>query len=53
MKNIKKYFNKKDLKTFFKYGYMEFNFKQAFVYYLVFELPFTLIIFTIIYFIKH
>ena len=36
---FRKYLNKKDLKTFFKYGYMEFDLKQAMFYYFVFDLP--------------
>ena len=48
----KQYFNKKDLKTFFKYGYMEFEWKQAFTYYWCFEFPLSTIIFIIIHIIK-
>lgn len=49
----KKYFNKKDLQTFFKYGYMEFDFKQAMTYYFCFEFPLNTLIFLIYYFIKY
>lgn len=30
---------KEDLKTFFKYGYMEFNFKKAMLLYFLIEFP--------------
>lgn len=30
---------KEDLKIFFKYGYMEFDFKKAMLLYLLFEFP--------------
>ena len=49
---MKKYFNKKDIKTFLKYGYMEFDFKQAMFYYFIFEFPIYTIIYWTIYLIK-
>ena len=49
---MKKYLNKEDIKTFFKYGYMEFEFKQAMFYYWIFEFPIATILFWVIYLIK-
>ena len=45
---MKKYLNKEDIKTFFKYGYMEFEFKQAMFYYF----PISTILFWLLYLIK-
>lgn len=49
---MKKYLNKEDIKTFFKYGYMEFEFKQATCYYFIFEFPISTLLFWLIYLLK-
>ena len=49
---IKKYLNKEDIKKYFKYGPMEFEFKQAMFYYFIFEFPIFNILFWLLYLIK-
>lgn len=53
MKKYKKYLNSKDIKHYFKYGPMDFDWEQAFFYYLIFDLPFFTLIYLLIYFIKN
>ena len=43
----REYFNKKDIKHYLKYGPMDFNFPQAFTYYVIFEIPFLIVVFII------
>lgn len=47
MYKIKKWLNLKDIKHYYSYGPMDFEFKQAFFYYLILELPIYLIFYLI------
>lgn len=54
MKYLKKeYFNKQDIKHYLKYGPMDFEWPQAFTYYIVIEMPIFTIIYIIILLIKN
>lgn len=45
---MKKYFNKRDIEHYLTYGPMDFEFKQAMFYFLIFDIP-IITIFSIVY----
>lgn len=49
---MKKYITKEDIKTYLKWGPMEFDGKKALLLYLILELPVSAIIYWLSYFIK-
>lgn len=49
---MKKYITKNDIKTYLKYGPMEFEFKKAMLLYLILDFPLYILIFWLFYFIK-
>lgn len=49
---MKKYISKEDIKTYLKWGPMEFDFKKAMLLYFILEFPVYTIIYWLCYFIK-